>query len=127
MRLCIIAAIVAARAVRFVRAGLICTPQTKFMGLGWGSPAQIRGAFGMPTHCATSEKLNDAVHISRTLFLAHDGSVCSILSRAKHRSRPGFRLGDSTCAHEHDPEKACPGLDPEWTPVFGKDHAQTKS
>jgi len=27
---------------------------------------------------------------------------------------------------EHDPEKACPGLDPGWTPVFGKDHAQTK-
>src|SRR5689334_21968624 len=25
---------------------------------------------------------------------------------------------------EHDPEKACPGLDPGWTPVFGKDHAQ---
>jgi uncharacterized membrane protein len=24
---------------------------------------------------------------------------------------------------EHDPEKACPGLDPGWTPVFGKDHA----
>ena len=27
---------------------------------------------------------------------------------------------------EHDPEKACPGLDPGWVPVFGKDHAQTK-
>jgi hypothetical protein len=27
---------------------------------------------------------------------------------------------------EHDPEKACPGLDPEWKPIFGKDHAQTK-
>jgi hypothetical protein len=24
---------------------------------------------------------------------------------------------------EHDPEKACPGLDPGWLPVFGKDHA----
>src|ERR1019366_464316 len=22
-----------------------------------------------------------------------------------------------------DPEKACPGLDPGWEPVFGKDHA----
>jgi hypothetical protein len=30
-------------------------------------------------------------------------------------------------APEHDPEKACPGLDPGWKPVFGKDHAQTKS
>jgi hypothetical protein len=28
---------------------------------------------------------------------------------------------------EHDPEKACPGLDPGWTPVFGKDHALPKS
>jgi hypothetical protein len=27
---------------------------------------------------------------------------------------------------EHDPEKACPELDPGWKPVFGKDHAQTK-
>jgi hypothetical protein len=26
-----------------------------------------------------------------------------------------------------DPEKACPGLDPGWEPVFGKDHAQTQS
>src|ERR1700751_3905587 len=23
------------------------------------------------------------------------------------------------------PKKACPGLDPGWDPVFGKDHAQT--
>ena len=30
---------------------------------------------------------------------------------------------DPTTAH--DPEKACPGLDPGWTPVFGKDHAPT--
>src|SRR5262249_35256027 len=28
---------------------------------------------------------------------------------------------------EHDPEKACPGLDPGWVPVFGKDHAPPKS
>ena len=26
----------------------------------------------------------------------------------------------------HDPEKACPGLDPGWKPVFGEDHAQRK-
>src|SRR5262245_53627234 len=24
---------------------------------------------------------------------------------------------------EHDPERAWPGLDPGWIPVFGKDHA----
>jgi hypothetical protein len=28
---------------------------------------------------------------------------------------------------EHDPEKACPGLDPVWKPVFGQDHAQTNN
>jgi hypothetical protein len=28
---------------------------------------------------------------------------------------------------EHDPEKACPGLDPGWEPVFGRDHAQSKN
>jgi hypothetical protein len=27
---------------------------------------------------------------------------------------------------ERDPEKACPGLDPGWKPVFGKDHAPVK-
>jgi hypothetical protein len=27
---------------------------------------------------------------------------------------------------EHDPEKACPGLDPGWKPVFRKDHAPQK-
>jgi hypothetical protein len=26
-----------------------------------------------------------------------------------------------------DPERACPGLDPGWEPVFEKDHAQTKT
>jgi len=25
---------------------------------------------------------------------------------------------------KHDPEKACPGLDPGWKPVFRKNHAQ---
>jgi hypothetical protein len=28
---------------------------------------------------------------------------------------------------KHDPEKACPGLDPGCAAVFGKDHAQTRS
>ena len=27
----------------------------------------------------------------------------------------------------HDPEKACPGLDPRWIPVFGPDHAQNNA
>ena len=29
----------------------------------------------------------------------------------------------ASCDLEHDPENACPGLDPGWVPVFGKDHA----
>src|SRR5690242_9295258 len=28
---------------------------------------------------------------------------------------------------EHDPEKASPGRDPGWLPVFGKDHARFSS
>jgi hypothetical protein len=28
---------------------------------------------------------------------------------------------------QHDPENACPGRDPGWVPVFGKDHAPTMS
>jgi predicted MFS family arabinose efflux permease len=28
---------------------------------------------------------------------------------------------------KHDPEKACPGRDPGWVPVFGKDHGSTTS
>jgi len=27
---------------------------------------------------------------------------------------------------KHDPEKACPGLDPGWEPVFRKDHTSAK-
>src|SRR5262245_27096726 len=30
-------------------------------------------------------------------------------------------------ALERDPEKACPGLDPGWVPLFGKDHAPAKN
>ena len=39
--------------------------------------------------------------------------------RAKAKARVG-RM-------QHDPEKARPGLDPGWIPIFGKDHAQTKN
>src|SRR5262245_50380656 len=34
-----------------------------------------------------------------------------------------LRGNDKGKVLEHDPEKACPGLDPGWAPVFGKDHA----
>jgi hypothetical protein len=43
-----------------------------------------------------------------------------------HLARSGFPISGSASELEHDPEKACPGLDPGWEPVFGKDHAQTK-
>src|SRR6202030_4423004 len=43
---------------------------------------------------------------------------------------PGARYGAAGHRRrslKHDPEKACPGLDPGWRPVFGKDHASAKS
>jgi hypothetical protein len=42
----------------------------------------------------------------------------------KSRSPRGAQTPD--VALEHDPEKACPALDPGWTPVFRKDHAPSK-
>src|SRR5438874_1988427 len=66
-------------------------------------------------------------------------SACEFRNRTTRRPRPGSRLARVSPqaaierkreAHggvlKHDPEKACPGLDPGWNPVFGKDHAQTK-
>src|SRR5258708_1017573 len=41
------------------------------------------------------------------------------------RSPPPARA--PTRAPKHDPEKACPGLDPGCNPVFGRDHAQRGS
>jgi hypothetical protein len=44
-------------------------------------------------------------------------------------NRRTLRRGQTDLDHgrirllEHDPEKAWPGLDPGWAPVFGKDHA----
>ena len=61
---------------------------------------------------------NQAVR-PRTILSAHRGSRTrrgiESLSRRRH-SCGVARL-------EHDPENACPGLDPGWTPVLGKDHA----
>ena len=37
---------------------------------------------------------------------------------------PSFSVAVADPALARDPEKACPGLDPGWEPVFGKDHAQ---
>jgi hypothetical protein len=45
--------------------------------------------------------------------------------------KSGYRFSEKIMLHqklelEHDPEKACPGLDPGWIPVFRKDHAPPK-
>ena len=41
---------------------------------------------------------------------------------------PSFGAGSTIAAAlGHDPEKACPGRDPGWKPVFRKDHAPTKT
>jgi glutathione S-transferase len=43
------------------------------------------------------------------------------------QDKPDYRalqpFGQVPILIEHDPEKACPGLDPGWEPVFGQDHA----
>jgi hypothetical protein len=35
-----------------------------------------------------------------------------------------MKSAEAVAAPARDPEKACPGLDPGWEPVSGKDHAQ---
>ncbi len=38
-----------------------------------------------------------------------------------------LRAGNAaTCEPEHDPDKACPGLDPGWAPLFGKRSSSNK-
>jgi hypothetical protein len=44
--------------------------------------------------------------------------------RAWNALVPG--LGQAAGRLDHDPEKACPGLDPGWIPVFRKDHAPSE-
>ena len=40
---------------------------------------------------------------------------------------PRLRFPGVILKLEHDPEKACPALDPGWKPVFRKDHAPPKA
>src|SRR5438105_15299217 len=47
-------------------------------------------------------------------------------SEPEIRNRFCGRMCAKFGAPEHDPEKACPGLDPGWLPVFGKDHAPAR-
>jgi cysteine synthase A len=67
-------------------------------------------------------------HHSRRLRLAL--SVEAVQSRVPAHERPaGAGMAGTPLEREgavrleHDPEKACPGRDPGWVPVFGKDHA----
>ena len=40
--------------------------------------------------------------------------------------KPALGKDHANKRREHDPEKACSALDPEWKPVFGKDRTQTR-
>src|SRR5262245_6565112 len=40
--------------------------------------------------------------------------------------RTARRSSSSPTISEHDPEKACPGLDPGWKPVFGSRSCSTE-
>jgi hypothetical protein len=61
---------------------------------------------------------------------AGEVAVAEFQSSSRKRMRP--RAGDDRAIHPprnslslaSDSEKACPGLDPGWEPIFGKDHAQ---
>ena len=56
--------------------------------------------------------------------LARQRHVRAARARQLHLAGPHqLRGAGRRPALEHDPEKACPGFDPGWIPVFGKDHA----
>src|SRR4029077_17720482 len=54
---------------------------------------------------------------------ARPASTTSLTTTEQYRSRKRVVSLASIRLSEHDPEKACPGLDPGSTPVFRKDHA----
>jgi len=66
---------------------------------------------------------------AETLLRLRDGDRSIPASRV--RRDDALILADRAAAArlgtEHDPEKACPGPDPGWMPVLGKDHAQRTS
>jgi hypothetical protein len=59
-----------------------------------------------------------------TFFSVFDDVGSMIVFLPKGRSPRGAQTPD--VALERDPEKACPGRDPRWTPAFRKDHAPSK-
>ena len=55
-------------------------------------------------------------------------SCCGDLEAAgKHATRNNRHNNACEVPLEHNPEKACPGLDPGWQPAFRKDHAAKKA
>jgi hypothetical protein len=84
----------------------------------------VRGAIRIDGKFAGDPEIGDAV-AARTALLGNDIAVehrhgLALLVVANDHAFHGFEF------LEHDPEKACPGLDPGWKPVFRKDHAPPK-
>ena len=98
-------------------------------------PVEYKGFIIRPAPFKTEGQFQTAGTIEREI-----GGVRKehrfIRADALRRSTMRWRLRSprrgrwSTCrasgCSEHDPEKANPGLDPGWNPVFRKDHAPPK-
>ena len=73
------------------------------------------------------------VNDSRPILFKRDPSSPNVISILGSKIDNIYDLDEAlplphdNLAPAHDPEKARPGPDPGWRPVFGKDHAPTKS
>src|SRR5262245_48927558 len=76
----------------------------------------------LPAGCNCS-KLLDVGTFWMFFFCACAVNSRPVVRRRDRRARLLQRMG----ALKHDPEKACPGLDPGCAAVFGKDHAQQEA
>ncbi len=79
-----------------------------------------------------STSFHDALYVRHLLglrpapeFEAWLAAVGITDATGRLHARAPERVIRSLSALQHDPEKACPGLDPGGIPVFGRDHAQT--
>jgi hypothetical protein len=75
---------------------------------------------------ASLTKLGTRPVIGAGLCGLHRGAMARESLR-QHRIKRAIVGSPAMNSIEHDPEKACPGLDPGWVSVFRKDHAQTRS
>src|SRR4029077_8373273 len=101
---------------RHVIGGLLSLPSLSHTGRDHVSPFPQRSPPRLLTvaACGGLEPAPDG-RLRRTyLHLLHSIAPPCVGTFVAHRRRQTI---------EHDPEKACPGLDPGWTPVFRKDHA----